>query len=829
MPQFKTVQALGTIGLVGKADNRPYETPDPAWNRIDNGRFHNGSAMAYGAAVCVTKFPTIAHPDREYITEFTYHISGPDKYWLTFGSESCYALEAATSSCGDPARQKQIHEEHVPYGDNVWVVDKIYGNTIATNQQSPPLYLAYNADISGSQDKDSLQKLPGWDAEFSTDEESDDSSCEVLISHRGFMLAGNIVDHGEHHPTRIVWSDILEDVEASGGRIPDDWESANPANLAGSFWLPTNTGHILAAARLRNDVIFYTETSIYRVSNVGGRKIYDYMEIYSNQGIYGPKCVVEFDGKHFLITQDDIVIFDGQNITTIADGRVRRTIFNSLTNDNRKKVSVSADHGRSEIWVTFPADKDVEGVNRAFVWSWEDNVWSERSLETSETYYEGCYTTIVRENLTLESDFVVSDESARRWDEFPDDDTWNNLPEDVTWGSSVASTGDKDMYCINYTPGNEVVDFNSMVRSLSPTRYHLCDDSPLDYDVSLVDDRSGNTARRLKAVDAPGMALMTPDQPPIMGSGNNSVLVPDDIGGLTPIYWQMYPNGNCINTLLRSTDEIGGPVLYFEGVYNDLTVYVAPLTGDLRYEFFRHADGSVTQGSAPIFTGAFPGAGSSRMITMNIHSGRSRIKFYVNGAPALDVDFREPGTDPQDIIRDLKYFLYGRLSGQPSGASFDISNAAYWDNTNISPQNIERMYNSLGNVEIHEANRISKMDQRFFRVHPETGYHRSDSVCVFERANIDLTGGANVAVILGVYPRSDSVNPFNVYVGFHDSLGSAIQWSGPYEFDPRTDHKISCRVRGRMHALRYEAIGHPFRVFGHEIEYEVSGERGYGL
>ena len=52
----------------------------------------------------------------------------------------------------------------------------------------------------------------------------------------------------------------------------------------------------------------------------------------------------------------------------------------------------------------------------------------------------------------------------------------------------------------------------------------------------------------------------------------------------------------------------------------------------------------------------------------------------------------------------------------------------------------------------------------------------------------------------------ESTGDVNVYVGSHDSTESSVTWSGPFVFNPDTDHKVDCLVTGRYLALKIESI-----------------------
>ena len=103
-----------------------------------------------------------------------------------------------------------------------------------------------------------------------------------------------------------------------------------------------------------------------------------------NSGLLAKNCVTEFKGKHFVVADGDIVLFDGQNVESIADKRVRKTIFDDMDSVNYALTHVACYDSKNEIWVCYPTTTQGT-VDKAAVWNWRDNTWTFRDLV--DTYY----------------------------------------------------------------------------------------------------------------------------------------------------------------------------------------------------------------------------------------------------------------------------------------------------------------------------------------------------------------------------------------------------------------------------------------------------------
>ena len=75
--------------------------------------------------------------------------------------------------------------------------------------------------------------------------------------------------------------------------------------------------------------------------------------------------------EHFVVSDGDIVLFDGQNIESIADKRVKDTIFNDIDSDNFDRTYVVRDDKHHEIWVCYPSSGQSYS-DKAAIWNWND-------------------------------------------------------------------------------------------------------------------------------------------------------------------------------------------------------------------------------------------------------------------------------------------------------------------------------------------------------------------------------------------------------------------------------------------------------------------------
>jgi len=121
------------------------------------------------------------------------------------------------------------------------------------------------------------------------------------------------------------------------------------------------------------------------MSFVGGNDIFDFRRLFDT-GVLNVNCVVEFDGKHFVFGSDDIYVHDGTgNKKSIATGRVRKYIFQSLISAESSQAFVVHNRALTEIMYCYVSNdpncafpykpNSPRGCNRAAVYNLDADNW----------------------------------------------------------------------------------------------------------------------------------------------------------------------------------------------------------------------------------------------------------------------------------------------------------------------------------------------------------------------------------------------------------------------------------------------------------------------
>jgi hypothetical protein len=130
-------------------------------------------------------------------------------------------------------------------------------------------------------------------------------------------------------------------------------------------------------------------------------------------GMLAKGCGAVIPKGHVLLSNGDVILNDGQNMSSIATGLVRRYIFNNIDTTNYKRAFVTTNPQRNEVLVCFPFNGSSY-CDKAAVWNWETGAWSLRDLT----------------NVTYGSAGLIDFDIARTWatdlEDWSDDSTtWN--------------------------------------------------------------------------------------------------------------------------------------------------------------------------------------------------------------------------------------------------------------------------------------------------------------------------------------------------------------------------------------------------------------------
>jgi len=189
-----------------------------------------------------------------------------------------------------------------------------------------------------------MELLPDWPA---------GQVCESMRPFREFLIAMNIFTLGGRISDLLRWSDA-----AAPGDIPRSW-TPDVDSQAGELSVSFNPGGLVDGKQLGDRFYVYKTNSTYVLQLIGGQFVFNNRPAFATVGMLSRSALIEWRGRHILMTDGDIVAHDGVNVESLVDRKQRRRIFDDLDGDNAGNSYLTLDISRSQIGIARPRVGEV--------------------------------------------------------------------------------------------------------------------------------------------------------------------------------------------------------------------------------------------------------------------------------------------------------------------------------------------------------------------------------------------------------------------------------------------------------------------------------------
>lgn len=246
--------------------------------------------------------------------------------------------------------------------------------------------------------------------------------ARVIRPYKNFLVALRLTEDGDVDDRVLRWSH-----PAAPGTLPDSWDDTNTAKDAGRVTLAETSDILVDCLPLGDTNIIYKERSIYGMSLIGGNDIFRFFKIVPDAGLIAQDCVCSFNSNknHFIVSQDDLLVFNGQVTESIADKRIRRQFFQSINPTYLNRCWVANNYRNREIWFAYVTTDYTGGFpNRVLVWNYKDNTITFRDIgdptapDTAAFGTSGYVSTSAA--VTWATDSETWDSDATAWDDAVD-------------------------------------------------------------------------------------------------------------------------------------------------------------------------------------------------------------------------------------------------------------------------------------------------------------------------------------------------------------------------------------------------------------------------
>ena len=353
------IHNAGTLGVI--KDVAPHELPPEAFTDARNVRFQNGKIIEFTGDASVFEDASFTIP--YYFLRAV--PSDSNLFWLLMGLAKIYTTTGGTHT--NITRQSGgIDVDYTGAATDKWCTTLLGGIPVLTNNKDLPQY--WPAISAGTK----LANFPTTAGLWNTNHRA-----KIIRAFKSYLMAFNITKTGTKYTNLVKWSH-----PADPGSLPASWDETDPTRDAGEKPLDTG-GDILDALPLGDLMCIYSETSTHGARLTGQQNIFTFPLILSESGILTQDCVKSIGPlkQHFIITGDDVILFNGSDGKSVADKKIRTYLFRSLDSSNYGSSFVAVNYSQREIWFCYPETGNTY-PNIAAVWSWVEDNWTFRDLAT---------------------------------------------------------------------------------------------------------------------------------------------------------------------------------------------------------------------------------------------------------------------------------------------------------------------------------------------------------------------------------------------------------------------------------------------------------------
>lgn len=358
------LRGLGTKGII--SDIPPFDLPPDTWSDGRNVRFQAGRVQKIGG--CVQALTT-GMPDELPLAV----VQRPISESLIYGTEQYLWRAEGVTHMNISARKTDVPEDPVQYEasqSSSWDYTTLSNTVVFNTKLNDPQGLAPRDEY--------FSTIPGWGQPNETGSTLKNWKTNRIRAYKNYLLCMGMIENGVEYPQRVRWSDV-----AYINSLPANWWEDSDTHDGGFNDLSDSMSHIIDGRPLRDSFVIYTNRDTFVMDYVGGTMIFNFRKIFSDSGILAPNCCIEFEGKHFVISEEDIFVHNGSTRQAVATGRIKDILMKEISSTNYLATKVYSYPTRKEIWIAYvgPGNTGTDqektyACNKAAVWSWEYDTWS---------------------------------------------------------------------------------------------------------------------------------------------------------------------------------------------------------------------------------------------------------------------------------------------------------------------------------------------------------------------------------------------------------------------------------------------------------------------
>lgn len=178
-------------------------------------------------------------------------------------------------------------------------------------------------------------------------------------------------------------------VRFSDSNDPTNWDAADTTKTAGELRCSSGS-YIVTALQNREEIIVWTDTSLYTMNYVGAPYTYGLQIVGTGFDIIGPNAKAAAGAQVYWMGLNNFYTYSGAVAPLPCS--VREYVFNDINRDSGTNVYCSSDSGNNEIIWFYPSSNSSEN-DRYVVYNYAENIWYYGTLDRTAWMDRGQYPT----------------------------------------------------------------------------------------------------------------------------------------------------------------------------------------------------------------------------------------------------------------------------------------------------------------------------------------------------------------------------------------------------------------------------------------------------
>jgi hypothetical protein len=279
---------------------------------------------------------------------------GAQAYWVYAGTNNVWATDGAVHA--------EITSLSVSYSASdslLWNGGAFQSHMLLNNGQQAPQ--TWSPSLSQR-----MTQLANWEA---------GTLADVIRSYRNFIFAFRVTEAGIYNPRLLRHSN-----GAVAGNLPTSWDYTDPNKDTGRVEFGQTDDLLVDALPLRDQFVIYKQRHIWAAQYAGGvDNPFVYHQAFSNVGALGQYCIANFEGNHIVLSPDDVIMHDLNQVSSVVDKRTRAWLFRQINPEKYQTCFVVASPRDREAWICFP-ESGHDLPNLALIWNWSEDTHQVREL-----------------------------------------------------------------------------------------------------------------------------------------------------------------------------------------------------------------------------------------------------------------------------------------------------------------------------------------------------------------------------------------------------------------------------------------------------------------